>query len=294
MGPMRRFANHSALATSCLATSLFLSCHTLASEVREYPSCQKVPTDSDVQGAKGAFQAGTVSYNEADYERAILFWEDAYRRDCTATLLLLHLARAYEGQGNLEQALVALRAYLDRAPANAPDRAKAERLIVAFQQKLEAKRKVDAEPVVEKKAVDQPPPPEASKPIQPSTTQGSNGLYVSPIIPLAVAGVGISAFVVGGILFGTAQADVSDYESQCPGRRCPEDVDDSVLRDADQAKSRRDWGLGIGITGLVLAGGGVGWYFFNAQQKPSEPPKQANVLPWLSPKVVGLSYRGAF
>lgn len=292
---MRRFANHSALAVPCLATSLSFFCsHALAGEVREYPPCQKVPTESDVQGAKGAFQAGTVSYNEADYERAILFWEDAYRRDCTATLLLLHLARAHEGHGNLEQALVALRAYLDRAPGNAPDRAKAERLVVAFQQKLDARRKAQSEPVPEKEIVDQPPPSAEATPVQPRAVQPSNGLYVSPVIPIALTGVGISAFVVGGILFGTAQADVSDYESQCPGRRCPEDVDDSVLKDADQAKSRRDWGLGVGITGLVLAGGGVGWYFFNAQQKPSDPTKQTSFLPWLSPRVVGLSYRGAF
>jgi hypothetical protein len=292
---MRRFPNQSALATSCLATSLLFLCgQASAGEVREYPPCDKVPTDSDVQGAKGAFQAGTVSYNEADYERAILFWEDAYRRDCTATLLLLHLARAYEGQGNLEQALVALRAYLDRAPANAPDRAKAERLVVAFRQKLDTKRQVQVDPEVEKKAVDQPPPPAESKPVQPSPARESNSLYVSPFIPVAVAGVGISAFVVGGILFGTAQADVNDYESQCPGRRCPQDVDSSVLKDAEQARSRRDWGLGIGITGLVLAAGGVGWHFFNAQQKPTEPPAQASFAPLLSPKVVGFSYRAAF
>ena len=72
------------------------------------------PSDSDVTAAKGAFQAGNVSFNEADYDRAILYWEDAYRRDCTATLLLQHLGRAYEGLGNLEQAVIALRTI--RAP----------------------------------------------------------------------------------------------------------------------------------------------------------------------------------
>lgn len=286
---MRRFLNRSALA----ASTLLLCGRALAGEVHEYKPCQKTPTDSDVQGAKGAFQAGTVSYNEADYERAILFWEDAYRRDCTASLLLLHLARAYEGQGNLEQALVALHAYLERAPANAPDRPKAERLVSAFQQKLEAQRKNPPTEEAENQPTQPPPVAVETKAAQPTTTR-SNSLYVSPLIPIAVVGVGISAFVVGGIVYGTAQADVNDYESQCPGRRCPPDVDDSVLKDADAAKSRRDWGLGIGITGLVLAGGGVGWYFFNAGQKPAEPAKQATVLPWLSPHIAGLSYRGAF
>ncbi|MGE5783777.1 MAG: hypothetical protein ACM3ZE_04270 [Myxococcales bacterium] len=282
---MRRFSNPLIIASSLL----FFCGQASAGEVHEYKECQKQPTEADVQGAKGAFQAGTVSYNEADYERAILFWEDAYRRDCTATLLLLHLARAYEGQGNLEQALVALHAYLARAPSNAPDRPKAERLVVAFEQKLDSQKRSQTQVEEEQKPKEDQPPP-TTAPSTAGTGPAYRHLYVKPIIPIAVAGVGISAFVVGGIIFGTAQSDVSDYDEQCKGQ-CP---DRQTYKDAEDAKSRRDWGLGIGVTGLVLAGGGIGWYFFNEQQKPNQPARTTALLPWLSPSVAGLSYRGSF
>ena len=61
-----------------------------------FPPCEGKPSETDVAAAQGAFQAGKVSFDEADYQRAINYWEDAFRRDCTATALLLNLARAYE------------------------------------------------------------------------------------------------------------------------------------------------------------------------------------------------------
>ena len=51
---------------------------------KSYPDCGREPTEAEVAAAKGAFQAGNASFNEADYARAIDYWEDAYRRDCTA------------------------------------------------------------------------------------------------------------------------------------------------------------------------------------------------------------------
>ena len=85
---------------------------------KEYPDCAHQPSDSDVSAAKGAFQAGQVSFNEADYDRAITYWEDAYRRDCTAHPMLLNLARAYELNGNPRQAVVSLETYLARNPSS--------------------------------------------------------------------------------------------------------------------------------------------------------------------------------
>ena len=94
----------------CLSTALLLVIPSLcqAAETHPYPACNRQPSEADVQAAKGAFQAGNVSFNERDYDRAILYWEDAFRRDCTATLLLHNLSRAYEGKANLDQAVIAL------------------------------------------------------------------------------------------------------------------------------------------------------------------------------------------
>src|SRR5882757_5003448 len=85
-----------------------------------YPVCTTPPTDSDRKAAQGAFAAGQGSFNEADYTTAIVYWRDAYRRDCTAHLLLLNLARAYELKGERAEAVNALETYLQRKP-DAPD-----------------------------------------------------------------------------------------------------------------------------------------------------------------------------
>src|SRR5882672_5341011 len=70
-----------------------------------YPSCTTAPTEADKSAAKGAFAAGQGSFNEADYATAITYWRDAYRRDCTAHLLLTNLARAYELKGDRAEAV---------------------------------------------------------------------------------------------------------------------------------------------------------------------------------------------
>src|ERR1700690_2176470 len=118
------------------ACSVFaLAGSAMAGPTHPYAECTVHPSDSDVTAAKGAFQAGTVSFNEADYDRAVLYWENAYRRGCTATLLLNHLSRAYEGLGNREQAVIALRTYLERTP-DSTERAQIQRRIEVFEQKI--------------------------------------------------------------------------------------------------------------------------------------------------------------
>src|ERR1700761_8957689 len=87
-------------------------------EPKPYPECMKTPTDAETAAAKGAYQAGNASFDEADYPRAITYWEDAYRRDCTANLLLKNLARAYELYGQKRQAVVALETFLVREPTS--------------------------------------------------------------------------------------------------------------------------------------------------------------------------------
>ncbi len=287
---MRRFLIPSIIASSCLLVPGNL----LAGEVHQYPECHKQPSETDIQGAKGAFQAGSVSFNEADYERAILYWEDALRRDCTATLLLHHLARAYEGQGNLQQAVVALKAYLERTP-DVAERPQIQRRIEVFEQKIHDEEQRTAHPT----------PPQTAKDVSSTTAVGAAGsntnssaldlhLRVNPIIPIAVGGVGVAATIVGAIIYFPARSDLKDYKARCfGGDSCPSD---SITSEAKSAESRRNWGAAVGITGLVLAAGGVGWYFFNEQQSPKESkvPVAPAFQPWVGPQVAGLSYSGSF
>ena len=98
---------------SCVTIATLLASGLVHAEgVTQYAQCAHEPTETDLTAAKGAFQAGNASFDEADYPRAIVYWEDAYRRDCTAHALLLNLARAYELNGNKPQAVVALQTYI--------------------------------------------------------------------------------------------------------------------------------------------------------------------------------------
>ncbi len=105
-------------------------------EAKPYPECTREPSDSDTTAAKAAFQAGNVSFNEADYPRAILYWEDAYRRDCTKHQMLLNLARAYELDGQKKQAVMALETFLVREQ-NAPDRPQITRRIEVLKKQID-------------------------------------------------------------------------------------------------------------------------------------------------------------
>ena len=122
------------LTTACFLSIGFVA---QAEEVKPYPPCTQQASDPDANGAKAAFQAGTVSFNEADYPRAILYWEDAYRRDCTANIILFNLARAYELNGQKRQALLALETFLEREP-NSNEKPQIVRRIEVLKKQIEA------------------------------------------------------------------------------------------------------------------------------------------------------------
>ncbi|MGC4067794.1 MAG: hypothetical protein QM784_24720 [Polyangiaceae bacterium] len=280
----------STVALACSICGLFSTGPAFAGEVHQYPECGKQPSESEVQGAQGAYQAGLGSYNEADYERAILYWEDAFRRDCTATLLLHHLARAYEGQGNLEQAIVALRTYLERSP-NATERPQIQKRIEVFEQKLEEERVRKQEEADRKqkeesaKAKSEASPAPAQRP--------SNGLYVNPLIPITVAGVGVVAAVVGSIVYFPAKSDMNKAEDNCGGSR--DGCTSSQAAAGNDARDKVKWGGPIAITGLVLAAGGAGWYFFNDSRAPKRTAAmEPAVQPWVSSQAAGVVWQGAF
>src|SRR5689334_24272421 len=110
-----------------------------AEETHAYVECTHEASDTDLTAAKAAFQAGNVSFNEADYPRAILYWEDAFRRDCTAHPLLLNLARAYELNGQKQQAVTALETFLEREP-NSSESAQIQRRIEVLKKQIDAER----------------------------------------------------------------------------------------------------------------------------------------------------------
>ena len=267
-----------------------------AAETHAYPECSMHPSENDVTAAKGAFQAGTVSFNEADYQRAILYWEDAYRRDCTATLLLHHLGRAYEGAGNLEQAVIALRTYTERAP-DSPERAQILRRIEVFEQKIAADKQ--AASALAQSQPTQPvsaAPPGQSQNAQATApeTPSERSSKPFPWAPVAVTAAGGVTALVGGIVYLNAHSDVNSIESKCPNRVCP--TTSNLAQQGNDARTRASVGTVVFVGGLAIAGAGAVWLILDSKKSSATAQfrKPPALSPWVGAGTAGLAWQGEF
>ena len=262
-------------------------------EPKAYPECTKGPTDAETAAAKGAYQAGNASFDEADYPRAITYWEDAYRRDCTANLLLKNLARAYELYGQKRQAVVALETFLVREPTSG-DKEQIQRRIEVLKKQIAAEKAVL--PAASTTPPQVTPPPPSTTPAQPEPKPVAHTGRRSAV-PLVVAGVGAAAAVVGIVVFVPAAKDVSDSAAQCPEHKCPGtgSAQATLIDKGNKARSKEMvGGVLMGVGGAALAGGLI-WYFV----QPRSAETTGSVLkPQLSPSVspgfAGLALSGAF
>jgi tetratricopeptide (TPR) repeat protein len=254
-------------------------------ETHPYAECAREPSEADLTAAKAAFQAGNVSFNEADYPRALLYWEDAFRRDCTAHPLLLNLARAYELDGQRQQAVIALEAFLAREP-NSPERAQITRRIEVLKRQIDSEQKAAAAATAPPQTAAQTPPEAVT---QPPAMSPSSSTSAKKIVPLAVAGVGGGITVLGLLLFADAHKDVNEYKKACGGtQNCPKEL----VEPANEAGKRETTGTIITIGGAAMLAGGVIWFLLT----PSSTSKPASTLvrPNVAPGFAGLSVDGRF
>jgi len=80
------------------------------------------------------------------------------------------------------------------------------------------------------------------------------------IPPWIVVGVGGATAITGGILYFVSRGDVP---SQCnfDSRSCASGTSQSIQKSAEDATSRANTGLIIGIVGVVVLAGGLVWHF---------------------------------
>jgi tetratricopeptide (TPR) repeat protein len=259
---------------------------------KSYPDCGREPTEAEVAAAKGAFQAGNASFNEADYARAIDYWEDAYRRDCTANPLLLNLARAYELAGRKRQAVVALETFLTREP-NSGEKDQINRRIEVLKKKIAEEDAAAAAPPPPVTPPTTTPPPVVAPPNQPAEAQAKH----SPG-PWILIGLGAVGATIGTIGVVDNNKKISEANRDCGDKRvnCPAEV----AQKGNDARSglTRSTVLLVG-GGAVLAGGVVWWFIDNARVERENAHPQAKlqrprIVPIFSPEVAGLSVSGAF
>lgn len=292
MRPCRAYLPQAAALAFTLASPAWASA---------YPECTKTPTESEVSAAKGAFEAGQVSFHEGDYDRAVLYWEDAFQRDCTAIALLLNLARAYELAHHYDRSVSALEAYLERNPRT-EDRVSIEKRIARLSglksnpPAPQAEKQTTAE--AKEEPVAPPPPAEAVPPSR-------------PIWPVILTGGGVVATGVGIGLTWAGQSAVNGYTNGLCAQKnaagafqCgPEIVTDpdtgesttlrsasEVERDAQNAASQRNIGIVVTSVGAAAAvGGAVAWWLLWR-----EAPEETALTPIVSPERFGIVLSGRF
>jgi hypothetical protein len=287
------FARYVVLAGLASPTLAFAQ----AAEPAAYPPCTGTPSEADVSAAQGLFAAGKTSFNEADYGRAITYWEDAYSRDCTAHLLLMNLARAYELNAQKDKALVALETYQQRNPGSAQDEALSKR-IQKLREQITAER-LEEQPAAAPSDVVVPAAPVVAKAPPPARPKPAAGGGKRSIAPLIVAGAGGALMIGGGIVWGGALADLGDIEDQCGNRDpCASPNASELVDDGNAARKRANISgafAGVGVAALV---GGVLWYFLQSPQTQAQQarwsPAFARWTPQVSRDHAGLDLRGQF
>ncbi len=268
-----------------------------AAAMSTYGTCGGKPSQADTDAAHGAYMAGKASYDESDYTTAIMYFKDAYRRDCTKHELLVIIARAYELQGNRREAVHALETYLERAP-NAGDAEAQKRHIANLKRELtdqpsatpsasaaptaSAIPSANAAPVPTASAAPTSEPP----PAQPSSHS---------VAPWIVVGIGGAALITGAVLYAVGSGQVSTSESNCPppnhtGPNCTT----SDASSGNSGRSLETVGVVAGSVGIAAVAGGLIWHFMEPTSSSPQQTGKPIVVPQVAPGYAGVGVIGRF
>lgn len=276
--------------------ALFLSsvvAHAADSPV-EYPVCKSTPTASERKGAKGAFAAGEASFKEADYATAIVYWHDAYRRDCTAHALLRNLATAYELLGDRAAAIHALETFLARQPKD-PEAVAIQRRIDNLKEQLSATSAKPAAPAKNEPEsatlIPRPtpvPPPQAEPPVEPEEPAPPPTTERRSILPWIATGVGGATTIAGAVVYFGGKSKVDDAEAICPTRRCSPEIAEK----GNSGRRQQTIGLVVGGVGLAAVAGSVVWgVMFN---EPKTVEGDTAFTPQIGPDFAGVQFARQF
>lgn len=260
---------------------------------KTYPDCGREPTEAEVAAAKGAFQAGNASFNEADYARAIDYWEDAYRRDCTANPLLLNLARAYELAGRKRQAVISLETFLAREP-NSGEKDQINRRVEVLKKKI-----------AEEDAAAAAAPPPVTGPAVPPATGPEPPPDTAPVAkrspgPWIVIGLGGAAAIVGTIGYVSNKTKIDTFANQCQNPAAHTGCPDDVEKDGNEARKAMTTSAVIGGVGAAVVAGGFIWWYLDGKRVARENSvtqgswRRPVITPVVGRDVAGLALSGRF
>jgi tetratricopeptide (TPR) repeat protein len=117
------------------------------------------PAATDLERAKAHYEAGSGLYQLGRYDEAMHEFSAGYALSHRPQFAL-NIAQCYRMLGRYEEARDMIRRFLDEAPADAPERPSATRLLAETEAQIRAQGTATPPPVLE-------PPPAATKPPPP-------------------------------------------------------------------------------------------------------------------------------
>jgi tetratricopeptide (TPR) repeat protein len=257
-----------------------------------YAACDRTPSSSDVEAAKGMHKAAENYYAKARYDKAIASWKEAYSFDCTAHRLLINIGNGYEKLGKTPEAIEAFETYIGRMGANA------DQTIVDKVKNLKSLTPAQPQPQPDPTPGPNPDPNPQPDPNGNGDTGGDPG-----IAPWVMVGAGAGVALIGGIVLGVGVQKESSAEEDCPTRGkdgvCPEDI---AARGNTGIKMQIAGGVLLGL-GLAAAAGGVVWWALASAPGSAAgdsaglqlgPLQDVQPTPWLTPGFQGIGLTGTF
>jgi len=275
----------------------------LAQSPSSYPAaCDAAKVSkTDVERAHTVFLSGKGFLDEANYDKAISYFKDAYGIDCSVHGILPIIATAYERKGDKAEAIHALEEYLERAPT-ASDHDVIERRVRNLKDQLAQERpSATAVPVLPPIATPTPtasapaPTPTAAEPA--TAPMDSSGIPGPPTEgghnagPWVVVGAGGAALVTGAVLLAVGSGDVSNANKSCPSHQsCAQGVADQ----GNRGRGLETAGVVVGIAGVAGVAGGLLWHFVDAKSRAGASADGPYLRPVVAPSFAGAALGGSF
>jgi hypothetical protein len=252
---------------------------------------------SDVDRAHTVFLSGKGFLDEANYDKAISYFKDAYSIDCSVHAILPIIATAYERKGDKQSAVGALQEYLKRVP-NAPDHDVVERRIKNLQDQIaQEKATATAAPTGSTPpAATTAAPTATTPPTAPTATAEPTSTAPPPaegghsVAPWILVGVGGAAVVASVVMFAVGAGDISTAEQTCPNHGQCNDV--NAQNTGNTGRTLETVGVIVGPVGIAAIVGGLVWHF---RENPGAPSTTgATVTPVVAPGYAGVGLGGRF
>jgi hypothetical protein len=232
----------------------------------------------DVAAYREALDAAQSAFADGDYADARAFFEEAYSIH-PEPVLRFNIASTYRREDDLESALAEYRAFLDDAPANDPNRARAEATVAELEAKIAEE---NAPPPL-------PPPPEIE--IEPEAREAprasSNSLpRADELMRWGGLAAGAASVVTLGVaLLAVRDAGAAERELEALPSGQPWGYEEQALYDL--GRSARTRAIVWSVATAALAGGGLALYLYGDRKS-----HELTVAPTSDGGVV--SYSGSF